>query len=113
HNGNSQTEWRKIGGMYEISGIGVDPRNGDILLCKDKLNGPADGIYRLEPKVGTGSGEFPATLAETGLFTDLQNLVPVPGIVPYNINVPFWSDGAIKSRWFGLLDPESVIGFNR
>jgi uncharacterized repeat protein (TIGR03806 family) len=43
---------------------------------------------------------FPQALADTGAFTNLATLTPHAGIVPYDINVPFWSDNAHKTRWF-------------
>jgi uncharacterized repeat protein (TIGR03806 family) len=56
---------------------------------------------------------LPPTLADTGAFTDLVSLTPQPGIVPYQVNVPFWADGAHKSRWFSLPDVKRTIGFDR
>jgi uncharacterized protein (TIGR02597 family) len=112
HNGSSATEWKRIGGMFEISSFGTDPRTGDILICKDKLNGPDDAIFRLERKAASGN-PIPETLTQTGLFSDVSNLVPVPGFSAYDVNVPFWSDGALKRRWFGLLDASTKIGFSR
>ena len=43
--------------------------------------------------------EPPALLSQTGAFTDLQSLTPNPACIPYELNVPFWSDAALKSRW--------------
>src|SRR4051794_37251854 len=34
-----------------------------------------------------GSEALPATLADTGAFSDLVKLTPQPGIVPYDVNV--------------------------
>ncbi len=56
---------------------------------------------------------LPRTLADTGAFSDLVNLTPNAGIVPYDINVPFWSDGAHKKRWFSLPATDLAIGFER
>ncbi|HEX7861558.1 MAG TPA: PQQ-dependent sugar dehydrogenase [Verrucomicrobiae bacterium] len=112
HNGSSATEWKKIAGLYDISGFGIDPRNGDILVCKDKLDGDADGIYRLEAKPGSGA-TIPATLADTGLFSNLASLTAANGLVPFEVNSPLWSDGADKKRWFGILDNASIIQFSR
>lgn len=61
----------------------------------------------------TSSQPFPATLAETGAFADLATLAPNPGVIPFEINVPLWSDGAHKKRWFALRDTTSTIGFER
>jgi uncharacterized repeat protein (TIGR03806 family) len=44
----------------------------------------------------------PQRLSETGIFTDVGTLAPSAGVVPYDVNVPFWSDGAIKQRWIVL-----------
>src|SRR5258705_3585483 len=56
---------------------------------------------------------LPPTLADTGAFSDLINLTPTAGIVPYDLNVPFWSDGAQKKRWFCLPDTNLTVGFER
>jgi len=53
-----------------------------------------------------------ATLSGTGLFTDTASLTPSAALIEYGINAPFWSDNAIKRRWFSL--PEGgKIGFDR
>lgn len=44
----------------------------------------------------------PALLSHTGAFKDVRTLTPVDGLVPYDLNFPFWSDGASKSRWMAL-----------
>ena len=56
---------------------------------------------------------LPPTLADTGVFSDLVTLTPHADIVPYDLNVPFWSDGAHKTRWFSLPDTNLVVGFER
>ena len=56
---------------------------------------------------------LPLTLADTGAFRDLIHLTPNPGIVPYDLNLPFWSDGAHKTRWFSVPDTNRTIGFER
>jgi uncharacterized repeat protein (TIGR03806 family) len=46
--------------------------------------------------------ELPALLSQTGVFRSLADLAPNPGIVPYDVNAPLWSDGAAKRRWLAL-----------
>jgi hypothetical protein len=46
-----------------------------------------------------------------GAFTDLAKLTPVPGFIPYDINTPLWSDGALKRRWIAVPQNER-IGFS-
>ena len=49
-----------------------------------------------------GAFPFPATLSATGAFTDVVNVVPAPGLIPYAPNSPLWSDNALKSRWVAV-----------
>lgn len=44
-------------------------------------------------------GGFPATLAAYGFFTDAPAQAPAPGVTPYRLNTPLWSDGATKLRF--------------
>jgi len=45
---------------------------------------------------------FPERLSQTGCFSDTANLVLAPGVIPYAVNSPLWSDGALKSRAMAL-----------
>jgi putative heme-binding domain-containing protein len=57
------------------------------------------GIHRLERNDAAGSvGSFPRTLSRSGLFADTAAHVPAPGVLPYEINAPMWSDGAEAQR---------------
>jgi glucose/arabinose dehydrogenase len=47
---------------------------------------------------------FPKTLTETGCFDELATLTPAEGVLPYTVNVPLWSDTALKSRFVVLPD---------
>ena len=51
-----------------------------------------------------GALDFPKRLSDTGAFADLATLEPLSGIVPYDVQVPLWSDGAYKRRWLVLPD---------
>jgi len=80
-----------------IVAFGVDPRNGDLLYCCIG-QGVVKRLVRSEP---TGT-PLPELLSETGAFSDLTTLTPEAGIVGYEPNLPFWSDHAIKERWFSI-----------
>ena len=54
-------------------------------------------------------GTFPARLSQTLVFSDVRRLVPNAGLIPYQLVVSFWSDGAKKLRWMAL--PRGRIGF--
>ncbi len=59
-------------------------------------------IYWFEENSPPPTPTFPQLLSETGLFTDLASLTPTPGLIEYDVNVRFWSDGAEKRRWMAL-----------
>ena len=48
------------------------------------------------------NGVFPPLLSQTGAFRDTRNLIPSESLIPYDVIVPFWSDGANKSRWIAV-----------
>ena len=97
-----------VPGVYGgLVSMGVDPSNQDILFA-DYLNGR---ILRLG--TGTASTSFPNTLTATRLFADLADLSPNPGLIPYEVNLPFWSDHAIKRRWFSIPQASGSIIWSR
>ncbi|MGH7222798.1 MAG: PQQ-dependent sugar dehydrogenase, partial [Gemmataceae bacterium] len=52
-----------------------------------------------DPRVPLTIEKAPPLLSQTGLFASLIDLKPQRGLIPYNVNVPLWSDGAAKQRW--------------
>lgn len=48
------------------------------------------------------AASLPAKLSQTGIFSSLSTLTANPGIVPYDVNSPLWSDAAVKTRWIAL-----------
>jgi uncharacterized repeat protein (TIGR03806 family) len=54
-------------------------------------------------------GQIPALLSQTGVFSDTPNRIANRGLIPYDLNVAFWSDGAEKSRWIAV--PRGQIAF--
>jgi uncharacterized repeat protein (TIGR03806 family) len=65
--------------------------------------------YLLMPQ--SAAGKIPPLLSQTGVFKDTRNLVPSDGLIPYDLVVPFWSDGASKLRW-AAVPRGSRIGFS-
>ncbi len=107
-NGASVVPSQRIAGGSGIVAFGTDPRNGDVLIAQ--LNGQ---ILRLNYSATSTGPPLPPFLDQTGAFSDLATLTPHPGIVPYDLNVPFWSDGAFKKRWFSIPDLNATIAFER
>jgi uncharacterized repeat protein (TIGR03806 family) len=78
-----------------VSAFGLDPSNGDVLYAD-----VGDGTVRRLLYTNLVGAPLPGTLAQSGVFSNLTTLTPHAGILPYDINLPSWSDGALKSRWF-------------
>lgn len=55
----------------------------------------------------TTTHEFPRRLSESGLFASVKEHAMQPGVIPFSVNAPLWSDGAHKARWLAIPhDPE-------
>lgn len=92
-----------------IATFGLNPDTGDILMS-DGINSI---LRQLNREVANEASRAPELLSQTGIYSDLKTLTPATGVVPYSINDPFWSDNAIKSRWFALMDGSASMEFNR
>jgi uncharacterized repeat protein (TIGR03806 family) len=86
--------------VSQVNGLVSFGEDRDAELYAVSLNG---GIWRFTQS-GGGGGTFPQALSATGLFTNTAALTPHPGLLPYDLNSPLWSDGASKRRWIALPD---------
>lgn len=68
-------------------------------------------IHKLTFSTGSGGGgpNVPTLLSQTGCAAAGNPQNPSTGMVGYEINAPFWSDNAVKSRYFAL--PGSGVSF--
>ena len=69
---------------------------------------PASRPYLLMPWLG--GAPLPPLLSQTGVFKDVRTMAVNDGLIPYDIIIPFWSDGAVKSRWISV--PRGKITFS-
>ncbi len=91
-----------------LSSFGTDA-SGEIYFCQmSSIGGRIFTLARGGPPPPAKS--FPKLLSQTGAFRDLASLAPASGLIPYTVNSPLWSDGAVKSRWMAL-PTNTVIGF--
>ena len=74
-------------------------RDGDIYAI-DNTTGFLHALERTPP--GSAASAFPRTLGETGLFASVADRRPAPGVIPYSVNAPGWSDGAHAERYLAL-----------
>jgi uncharacterized repeat protein (TIGR03806 family) len=63
------------------------------------------------PAAAAESEHSPDRLSETLAFADLESLEPAPGLLPYAVQSPLWSDGARKQRWLAV-PAGAAIGFS-
>jgi hypothetical protein len=63
---------------------------------------PESKAYLFMPS--RANGLLPPLLSKTGAFKDISALVPDDALIPYDLIVPFWSDGATKLRWISVPD---------
>ncbi|HTY48902.1 MAG TPA: chitobiase/beta-hexosaminidase C-terminal domain-containing protein, partial [Steroidobacteraceae bacterium] len=50
----------------------------------------------------SAAGRIPPLLSQTGVFRDVRTMRPVAGLIPYDLIIPFWSDGAVKIRYMAI-----------
>ncbi|MEM7144446.1 MAG: PQQ-dependent sugar dehydrogenase, partial [Verrucomicrobiota bacterium] len=85
----------------QLTFFGLD-HAGEVYLCKPQgHNNPNGKIYKLA-RPGVQNPQPPALLSQTGAFSNLNTLETVPGLIPFDVNSPLWSDGAFKQRWVAI-----------
>ena len=83
-----------------LSSFGVDA-DGEIYLCQmSSIGGRIYTLQRGGPP--PAAHPLPKLLSQTGAFADLEKMQPDTGLIPYSVNSPLWSDGAVKLRWMAL-----------
>lgn len=81
-------------------------QNGELFVLDYDYTG---GIYELLPNhIEDLSEHFPRLLSQTGLFDSVPQLKPAAGVVPYDVVVPRWQDGAESQRWVAVPGSSSI-----
>jgi uncharacterized repeat protein (TIGR03806 family) len=86
---------------------------GTVLILSSTLPRLAAQPYGLESRPAVGpflngalpsdpAASFPPLLSQTGAFSDVAALTPSPGLIPFDVNSPLWTDGALKWRWIAV-----------
>ncbi len=77
--------------------VGAD---GEVYVADNSV---ADaGIYKLVTAGSASADTIPEDLVDTGCVDPSNPTEPVAGMIPYEVNSEFWSDGASKSRFLAL-----------
>ncbi|MBS2014950.1 MAG: PQQ-dependent sugar dehydrogenase [Deltaproteobacteria bacterium] len=112
----------------EISALTSDPTTGALKRTSLTGTGPTVNVisfaedqdgevyataldYKLYRLVATGAAPtstFPTLLSKTGCFDATDPKRPSPGLVPYDVASPLWSDGAEKERHLALPDGKTI-----
>src|SRR3984957_17451595 len=83
------------------------------IAAADNAGGSVPAPYGMSTRVAPApylrmphlaSGKIPPLLSQTGAFSDTRSLTPAHGLIPYDLVVAFWSDGALKTRWVAVPD---------
>ncbi len=92
-----------LGFQPSIATAAQDPSDGAMLLA-------GEGLFVLEREARVAT--VPSTLSGTGFFESVALLKPRPELTAYDVNQPFWSDHAVKRRWFVLPPGEGLVRFH-
>jgi len=84
------------------SSFGID-QNGELYYTD--ING---GRIMQLIESGGGADPVPDLLSASGCVDPADITQPYSGLVPYDINAPFWSDGADKERFIGIPDGTAI-----
>jgi uncharacterized repeat protein (TIGR03806 family) len=88
----------------EIAAFGEDEQ-GEMYLCA------FDGYlyqFRERENIEQIAKAFPRKLSETGFFASVEKNELVEGVIPYELNMPFWSDYTVKDRYIALPEKGTV-----
>jgi uncharacterized repeat protein (TIGR03806 family) len=96
--GLTPTELAKA--TFQPVSFGED-RDGELYIMQ--LYGPLGLVFKIVEAPPKPAGKpLPLLLSQTQCFSDVAMLQPAAGVVPYDVNVPLWSDGAGKQRFLVL-----------
>lgn len=71
-------------------------------------------VHQLLPNEQPSASEgFPRKLSETGLFRSVVTQEPSPGVIPYEINAPHWSDFTTSEQWIAIPGLERLGVFDK
>lgn len=110
---------RLVPGRYLVAAFGEDEEGEVYFAAHEEIASIVHEkttygkLYRFlrapEPKLEVAGKPFPHKLSETGLFSSVKDMTPVSGLIPYEVNVPLWSDHAGKERYLALPTRGEVV----
>jgi uncharacterized repeat protein (TIGR03806 family) len=91
---------------HNISSFGEDSE-GEIYVLDH-----SGKLLKITPANQRSQTDFPYLVSQTGCFASLNPIQPAPGVVPYEVNSPLWSDGAEKTRYIYLPSGKKIESRN-
>jgi uncharacterized repeat protein (TIGR03806 family) len=98
-NAGSRAELTQTGLIMSSFAEGVD---GELYLVN------YGGSFHRFVAATPGNDTIPPTLTASGCVNPADPTQPASGLVPYRLQAPFWSDGAVKERWMALPDGQTI-----
>ena len=103
-NAKAKPQW--LTAQAGIVTFGLDPRDGEVLVANFHNGSISKLVHRTSEDAG-----IPRLLSEVGAFSNVAALTTT-NVLPFEVISEFWSDGAIKSRWFSLEHAQEKIVFH-
>jgi uncharacterized repeat protein (TIGR03806 family) len=106
--GNNPTTGAAVPQLLVDTSLGIasfgELLDGEVLVVD--INGGR--LHKLVPSGTQLPVTFPQKLSETGCVDTSNPQRPAPGLIPYDVNAPLWSDGAQKERFLALPDGQKI-----
>jgi len=103
YSGNSIEEHALIAeSPSSISAFGIDANDEVYVIGYDGR------IFCFEEPDDVPIISVPQSISTSGLYSDIGEKIISPGIIPYSVNISFWSDGAYKERFIALPDISKI-----
>lgn len=101
-NGSVTSQFPVARTSLQIAGFGID-HEGELIVVDH-----GSGLYGLVPTRQEQSSDFPRLLSQTGIYKSITENRIHSGLIPYRVNSPLWSDGAIKERFIGIPGNQTI-----
>ena len=87
--------------------FGVGP-DGELYFVDINSSNGSGRVRRIDPPATPVPDTIPDLLSDTGCVDSSDVTQAYAGLLPYDLNAPFWSDGADKDRYIGLPNGTTI-----
>ena len=96
-----------INTSFQPTAFGVGPDGELYFVDIDSSNG-IGRVRRIDPPGSPVPDTIPELLSDTGCVDPGDITQAYDGLLPYDLNAPFWSDGADKDRYIGIPNGTTI-----